>query len=57
MLPEVARTGLDRATILGPSAELGQRGKGRERAQNAVVLVAHAAAPAAVGELVVGKPA
>src|SRR5579859_2080719 len=57
VLPEVARTVRERAKIRGPSAELGQWCEGRERGQNAIVLIAHGAPPAAVGELVIGEPA
>ena len=49
VLPQVARAGVDRAVVLGAATELGQRRHGGECAQDAVVLVAHGAAPAAVG--------
>jgi hypothetical protein len=57
MLPQIARASVDRATFFGASAELGQGRQRGQGAQDAVVLVAHAAAPAAVGQLVIGQPA
>ena len=57
VLPQVAGTGFDRGVVFGTPTELGQRRERRQRAQDAIVLVTHAAAPAAVGQLVVRQPA
>jgi len=57
VLPEIARAISDRAAVLDASAELRQGGQSGQGAQDSVVLIANAAAPAAVGQLVVGQPA
>src|SRR5260370_38530919 len=56
VLPEIAGASLDRAAVFSAATELAQGGEGGQGAQDAIVLVAHAAAPAAVGELVIGQP-
>src|SRR5207249_837286 len=48
VLPQVARARFDRAAVFGAAPELGQGRQRRQGAQDAVVLVAHAATPAAV---------
>ena len=54
MLPQVARPGLHRATVFCATPELGERRQRSQRAQDPIVFITHATAPATIGLLVIG---